>query len=161
MLAYQYLSLEIRRRELTKFYQKKFNHTQNKIIMKTNFIQAIIAKLKGEDAETRAKKIQNKALSAFTAEIAVQEPNLLDLEENVENARVDVEEALINGAEPIKDRVAYLRNYMAAQERLQKAEDDLQAAIEQVQLLKAGKKAVEAGDFFSFVTNVEEEEEKK
>lgn len=115
--------------------------------MKRNFIQVIIAKIKGDDATVRATKIQRKAIAAFKAEISVQESQLLSLEDAVENAEADVEDALINGAELITSQESYLRNYVQAQAKLEDSIDKLENLKLHIEMLREGLAKVEKGDF--------------
>ena len=82
------------------------------------FVSYVIALLKGDDAEAIGIKIQTKAISILTAQIAVKTCHTLTLEENVENAEKELSVARVNGGDLITDNTAYVRTLLTrAQER--------------------------------------------
>ena len=83
-----------------------------------NFVQAVEAKLKGEDASTVAKKIQKQADSAFKAHIASLTGDTIALEDAVESAQEALDNARINNAQTISNRNQYVQNLVAAKNNL-------------------------------------------
>lgn len=90
-----------------------------------NFVQAVEAKLKGEDASTVAKKIQKQADSAFKAHIASLTGDTIALEDAVESAQEALDNARINNAQTISNRNQYVQNLVAAKNNLTAAEKAL------------------------------------
>jgi len=91
----------------------------------TNFVRTVVARLKGDDAEVLALKIERKANSAFKGQIAALEAKVVDLENTV----ADKEEALQNAIYPsvlFTDNNTYIRSIQSAQAELDRAKENLE-----------------------------------
>ena len=107
-----------------------------------NFVQAVEAKLKGEDASTVAKKIQKQADSAFKAHIACLTGDTIALEDKVADAEEALVLARINNANTISDRNAYIQNLILKQNNLTVAKQNLESHKETIAFLEEQHKLV-------------------
>ena len=98
----------------------------------TNFVKTVVARLKGDDAEVLALKIERKANSALKGQLAALEAKVVDLE----NIVADKEEALNNAIYPstlFTDNSAYIGSIQRAQAALDEAKDNLQHVMESIE----------------------------
>ena len=105
----------------------------------SNFVKSIIARLKGDDAEVAALKIQKQATARLKQHLASMEGDRLSLEENIETAKENIGLAIINHGNTISDTHegnTYVRNIVASNQRLQDANDALEAHDKTVVILK-------------------------
>lgn len=97
----------------------------------TNFGKQVLARLKGDDAEVLALKIERKASSAFKGQVAALEAKVVDLE----NIVADKEEALQNAIYPsalFTDNSSYIASIQRAQASLDEAKENLQQAVDSI-----------------------------
>lgn len=95
------------------------------------FINQVIARLKGDNAEVLANKIARKGLSAVEGQLASLNSKRVDLESAVE----DAEEALIAAKFPIElisSNEMYIKEILSAQNKLNNAKAELQATEEAI-----------------------------
>ena len=98
----------------------------------TNFVKTVVARLKGDDAEVLALKIERKANSALKGQLAALEAKVVDLE----NIVSDKEEALSNAIYPstlFTDNSAYISSIQRAQTSLDDAKANLQQVVESIE----------------------------
>lgn len=86
------------------------------------FVEIAIATIKGDDAEVTALKIQKRANSILSTQVAMQQLELNKAEDNLETAKEDFQAALINNGNLIKDDMAYITNLQVAQDKISAAE---------------------------------------
>lgn len=111
----------------------------------SNFVKSIIARLKGDDAEVAALKIQKQATARLKQHLASMEGDRLSLEENIETAKENIGLSIINNGNYINDTSegnAYVRGIVAATQRLQDANDALEAHDKTVVILKEALETV-------------------
>jgi len=94
-----------------------------------SFVNETLARLKGDGDEVIAEKNFRKAKSAFKAQIAVQESNLVDLESLIEE-REEALKAAKYPTELIKDNHSYVQGIVDAQRSLDSAIEELATAKE-------------------------------
>lgn len=105
----------------------------------SNFVKSIIARLKGDDAEVAALKIQKQATARLKQHLASMEGDRLSLEENIETAKENIGLSIINNGNSINDTSegnAYVKGIVAATQSLQDANDALEAHDKTVVILK-------------------------
>lgn len=98
----------------------------------TNFVKTVIARLKGDDAEILALKIERKANSALKGQLAALEAKVVDLE----NIVADKEDALQNTIYPstlFTDNSAYISSIQRAQASLDEAKENLQQVVDSIE----------------------------
>lgn len=97
----------------------------------TNFVKTVIARLKGDDAEVLALKIERKANSALKGQLAALEAKVVDLE----NIVADREDALNNAIYPSQlftDNSSYISSIQRAQASLDEAKENLQQVVDSI-----------------------------
>lgn len=81
------------------------------------FTAAIVAKLKGNDAESKALNIEKKAKAAFKGQISSIESKIVDLEIQVED-KTDALNAAITPSEVFSNGNDYIKGIFNAQSNL-------------------------------------------
>ncbi len=105
----------------------------------SNFVKSIIARLKGDDAEVAALKIQKQATARLKQHIASMEGDRLSLEENIETAKENIGLSIINNGNTIGDTNegnTYVKNIVRATQNLQDCQDALEAHDKTVIILQ-------------------------
>lgn len=104
--------------------------------MATNdkFITKVVAKIKGDEPEAKAIRIQTKAKAAFNTQIALLESKKAESENTLDDARVSLDNAIY--PETLGDSTVYIRGIKIAQEMVDAAADDLEAIEESITYYK-------------------------
>lgn len=109
-----------------------------------SFAKQFVAIIKGDNAEATAAKVWRQSESAFKAQIAVLNGDLIRKEDKVTDAEERLAKALVNNGVEITDRDTYISNLLRAKESLVSAQKELDAhkatidfLDEQYTLLKA------------------------
>ena len=103
--------------------------TQNTL---SNFVNQVVARIKGDEAEVIALKNEKKARTAIRSQISALEAKLVDDEDAVETAKENLSNAIYPST-LITDNQVYVNNIRNAQKRV----DD---AIEKVEDTRASLK---------------------
>ena len=102
---------------------------------KLNFIERVVAFLKGDDKEVVAANIKRKALSYLKAATGNYDVMLIKADEEIESAQENLEKALMNNGstEFTED---YISNLVEANNRLLVAQEKKKAVEETKEFLK-------------------------
>lgn len=98
----------------------------------SKFAKEVVSRIKGDDAEVLASKIERKAKSALRSQINSLEARKVDLEQSKEDADLGLEntiytdKAIVNGED-------YIKGIKYAQERLDLAASNLEAVEEAIE----------------------------
>lgn len=102
----------------------------------SEFVQLMVAYIKGDDAEAKALKIQKTARAEIKAQIAIKNAETLRFEGAIERAKESLKLAKFNHGELISDEKAYLNGLMSAKATLVSAEETLEKHLEGVKFLE-------------------------
>lgn len=105
-----------------------------------SFVEIAIATIKGDDAEVTALKIQKRANSILSTQVAMQKLELNKAEDALETAREDFESALINNGELIKDDERYIMNLQKASDNITICKLEIDSINETITLLEEFQK---------------------
>lgn len=100
------------------------------------FVKLVVAILKGDDAVATGIKIQNKAISVLTAQIAVKVCHTLTLEEEVENTERELAVARVNGGDLITDNTEFIKTLLTRRQQRDEALETLKAHKEDIAFLE-------------------------
>lgn len=89
------------------------------------FIELAVAIIKGDDAEAKAIKIQQRAKRNLEAQLAGYNLSKNTAEDDLEMAKENYDNALVNNGELITDNDAYLDNLVAAHDKVETAQSAL------------------------------------
>lgn len=99
------------------------------------FVKAVVARIKGDDAEVKATKIARKAISAVEAQIAGLNAKLVDAEGELDTAKEALADAMYP-SEMITDGKAYCDRIVRAQENVQAKETTLESIQHSIEVFK-------------------------
>jgi len=102
----------------------------------TYFCKGFMAIAKGDSEEVKALKIERKAVSALTSQIAVKKGETPDLEDKVEEAKEHLEAAKFNFGEESFNNNSYVSNLIQAKNNLSEAEEALEAHLALISFLE-------------------------
>lgn len=105
----------------------------------TNFVNEVVARLKGDTDAVVAAQNERKALSAFTQQISALEAQLVDDEIAVDEA-VDVYNNALYPTTKITDTKVYLNKIVSAKSSLDVAEANKQSTVESIAFFKSEMK---------------------
>jgi len=100
------------------------------------FVALALAIIKGDDAEATAIKIQKKAISVLTAQIAAKECHTLTLEENLESNEHELATARVNGGNLIKDNTSYITILLTRRNSVSLSKEVLNNHLEEIEFLR-------------------------
>ena len=114
---------------------------QNNVVAAAkNFLAIAVAAIKGDEAEVIALKIQKRANSILTTQVAMQNLELNKAEDALETAKEDFQAALINNGELIKNDEVYIMNLQKAQDAITMAELEIESIKETIAQLEEFQK---------------------
>ena len=90
----------------------------------SKFCKTVAALIKGDDAALVAIKVEKKAKAAFKQQIAALETKILEIQEQLDDARENFKLA-VHVTTPISDTQAYLQSIVTADEAQQTLEEEL------------------------------------
>lgn len=102
-----------------------------------SFVDQFVATVKGDDAKALAEKVYRKRIAALKTELHNAEGDLVDKEQNVEDAKERLVKARLNNGVMIINRKAYVSNLIRASEAVKDAEEALEAHKALINFLKA------------------------
>lgn len=102
-----------------------------------NFVEKLIERLKGDDAQSVAEKLQKKGAAALKSQIAVKQAEILNKEEAVESAKEAALNALFNNNNPIQNNDSYCEAILITDQKVEKAEQDLNNLKKDIEVLEA------------------------
>jgi hypothetical protein len=88
------------------------------------FVDLVVARLTGDDAQVKAIRIEKKAKSAFKSQIAALEAKIVDAEMHVEEAIEAVNNAIVPASD-ITDGKRYIEAIVSAQSKLDASQEQL------------------------------------
>lgn len=115
------------------------------------FVKQIVAMITGDTATETALKIQRQAESALKVQLANREAETVNLESNIEDAKLAEEKAFINGGQLMAsadERTQYVRNLMNARNKVMEAQEALKDHVDAIEFLRAKLKEVQEADMF-------------
>lgn len=113
------------------------------------FVKQIVAMITGDTATETALKIQRQAESALKVQLANREAETVNLESNIEDAKLAEASAFINKGQLMAEaeaRTQYVKNLMAARNKVMEAEEALKDHINAIEFLRAKLKEVQETD---------------
>lgn len=102
-----------------------------------NFVEKLIERLKGDDAQSVATKIQKKGAAALKSQIAIKQAELLNKEEAVETAKENALNALFNNDKAITNNDDYCRRILETDLAVEQAEESLAELKKDIEVLEA------------------------
>lgn len=106
----------------------------------SKFAEVVVKKIKGDEAEVLAGKIERKAKSAFTSQIAALQSKKVELEDKKDTALAALEAAIYPDTQ-IFDSESYVRGVRTAQTGLDAAVDNIAAVDESIEFYEELVKA--------------------
>lgn len=104
---------------------------------KINFIESLVARLKGDDATVKASKIQRKAKSQIKIAISNVENEILKAEDSIESIEDSIKDAILNnGSVDFSDNMDYVNNILDKVNEKQDAIDNLESLKKELSYLK-------------------------
>lgn len=102
----------------------------------SKFTKAVVLRIKGDEADAAAVKIERKAKSAFNSQISALEARKVDLEQKKEDADLALENAVYTD-KPIENGEYYIQNIKAARTALDRVEEEVEAVIDSIEFYQA------------------------
>jgi hypothetical protein len=102
----------------------------------SNFVNTVIAIIKGDDAEVIGLKIQKRAVAVLTAQIAVKVCRTLSLEGIEDLAEDNLNKARVNNGTLIVNDDQYIQKLLDAKFKFDQAASDLSDHKQDIEFLK-------------------------
>lgn len=100
------------------------------------FMKLVIAKIKGDDAEAQAIKVQKSVTNALKAEISVKESALFKAENKLENIIEKQSNVLINEGKRVEDDEGYINALIKSETEVKIQKKNVKQLKETVDFLK-------------------------
>lgn len=88
------------------------NETNNTATTGSNYTNAVVELIKGDDAAKTAVKIQKQMLLAFDSQVALRQAERSDLEDALDKAKTSAKNALYNYGSVVNNRTSSVQNYI-------------------------------------------------
>jgi intracellular sulfur oxidation DsrE/DsrF family protein len=102
----------------------------------SNFVESVIAIIKGDDARAIGLKIQRRAIAILTAQIAIKVCKTLALEGVEDTAEGNLNKARLNSGTLIINDDQYIQNLLDAKFKYDQAAAELVAHKQDIEFLK-------------------------